>query len=187
MKMPGKLYDSPSPKILIAGLGNLLLTDDGIGIHAIRLLSHLTSEQVIVADIGTSILNSTYLIEWADKILAIDSIQYGHPGGTIYCMQLSDPAQREQLTMHDLKLWEALWMIPREKHPSEIVLLGIEPLDITYGLELSEGVSDQLPKLIQMVESIIKTWQQGIDILNGDELLNADALGVITAKKGIEQ
>jgi hydrogenase maturation protease len=177
--MQENYIEKQSQKILIAGLGNLILTDDGVGVHAIRRLNHLSNEQVIVADIGTSILNSVYLIAWADKILAIDSIQYGQPPGTIYCMQLNDPEQRARLSMHDLKLWEALWMIPVEKHPSEMVLLGIEPTEITYGLELSPAVSLRLPKLVQMAETITKTWQQGNDIMNSGEILNADALGVI--------
>ena len=90
--------NSPRPRILIAGLGNLLLSDDGIGVHAVRLLNEvrilnqelLCDESILAAEIGTSPLRALHLFEQADWILAVDAIQGGKAPGTIYHWKVQD-------------------------------------------------------------------------------------------------
>ena len=72
------------PRILIAGLGNCLLRDDGIGVHAIRSLQQNPPPGVVVAEVGTAVLDALHLLEWAEKILAIDAMQAGGNPGTLY-------------------------------------------------------------------------------------------------------
>ncbi len=75
---------SARQRILVAGFGNLLLKDDGVGVHAIRALRQDPLPGVIAVEVGTAVLDALHLFEWAERILAIDAMQAAGPAGTIY-------------------------------------------------------------------------------------------------------
>ena len=103
------------PRILIAGLGNYLLRDDGIGVHAVRTLQQTPLPGVIVAEVGTAVLDALHLLEWADKILAIDAMQAGGPPGTLYTFgvdAVEGPGM--QTSLHELNFLAALDFLPRQ-------------------------------------------------------------------------
>ena len=58
------------PRILIVGIGNALLQDDGVGVHAVRELIKDPPSGVMCVEVGTAVLDALHLIEWADKIEA---------------------------------------------------------------------------------------------------------------------
>ena len=71
-------------RILIVGLGNVLLKDDGVGVHAVRELQKNPPDRLCVADVGTAVLHAVHLLEWAEKVIAIDAVKAGGAPGTIY-------------------------------------------------------------------------------------------------------
>ena len=81
---------SRKPRILIAGLGNYLLMDDGVGVHAILEMQQAPPPGAVVAEVGTAVLSALHLLEWADKILAIDAMQAGGAPGTVYAFGVDD-------------------------------------------------------------------------------------------------
>lgn len=148
------------PRILIAGLGNVLLQDDGVGVHAVRALAQDPYPGVQVAEIGTLVLDALHLFEWADYILAIDAMQAGGAPGTIYRFTTKDVAAGGvQMSLHELSLVSALRFIPIPPDP-HITILGVEPAVINYGLDLSSDVARSLPELLQTVRDIVAAWQQ---------------------------
>jgi hydrogenase maturation protease len=165
MSTPMTITTSPGPKrrkplILIAGLGNYLLQDDGVGVHAVRALQQTPLPGVIVADVGTAVLDALHLLEWAEKILAIDAMQAGGAPGTIYAFGVEDVAGPGlQASLHELNLLAALRFLPRPARP-EILIVGVEPESIDYGLDLSPAVAKALPELTREVRKIVSDWRR---------------------------
>lgn len=82
---------------------------------------------VLVAEVGTWVLDGLHLYEWADKVLALDALQVGGAPGTIYACRdadVADPAIK--VSMHELSLLGALRFISARKRP-EVYVLGVEP------------------------------------------------------------
>lgn len=152
------------PRILIAGLGNYLLQDDGVGVHAVRALQQTPPPGVIVAEVGTAVLSALHLFEWAEKILAIDAMQAGGTPGTIYAFGVEDAAgPGMQASLHELNLLAALRFLPRPAKP-EILIVGIEPETIDYGLDLSPAVGAALPELTRDVRKIVSDWRNDLQV-----------------------
>jgi hydrogenase maturation protease len=150
------------PRILIAGLGNYLLQDDGVGVHAVRALQQTPLPGVIVAEVGTAVLGALHLLEWAEKILAIDAMQAGETPGTIYAFGVADAAgPGMQASLHELNLLAALRFLPRPAKP-EILIVGIEPQTIDYGLDLSPAVAAAIPEVTGAVRKIVSDWRNGL-------------------------
>ncbi|MHC4499981.1 MAG: hydrogenase maturation protease, partial [Planctomycetota bacterium] len=68
-------FSSTHPNVAIVGLGNLLLSDDGVGIHAVRQLQKDPPEGVAVAEVGTAALRAQELLGQADIVIAIDAVE----------------------------------------------------------------------------------------------------------------
>lgn len=138
------------PRVLIAGLGNLLLQDDGVGVQAVRLLQQEPPPGVLLAEVGTQVLGALHLLEWADRVLALDALMAGGPPGTIYACRESDVAQEGvQASLHELGLRAALQFLPQERRP-EVFILGLEPESLEMGLELSPPVQAALPRFLEL-------------------------------------
>jgi len=85
-------------------------------------------------------------------------MQAGGEPGTLYAFGLDDVAQPGlQASLHELSLINALRFIKRETQP-EIVILGVEPETIDYGLELSPAVAAALPQLTQAAREMVARW-----------------------------
>lgn len=137
--------------LLIAGLGNVLLGDDGVGVHAVRALMQDPVEGAEIMEIGCAVLDALGIFEEAEVVLALDAVQAGKAPGTIYEVRPDDANWgRLKGSIHDLGLREALGMIKPELRP-DVVVLGVEPEVIDYGMELSEKVKAVLPRFIETV------------------------------------
>ncbi len=149
---------SRKPRILVAGLGNELLGDDGVGVHAARLLSRQAFPQgVVVAEVGTAVLEALHLFVWADVIIAIDAMKANGPPGTIYEGRCCDVAEAAwKVSLHELDFMAVLRFIPQGKSAPEIMILGVEPETIDYSLSLSGPVEAALPGLIDRVRQLIE-------------------------------
>jgi hydrogenase maturation protease len=148
------------PRILIAGLGNLLLQDDGVGVHAVRELRRDPPPGVLVAEVGTQVLSALHLLQWADKILALDAMQTGGEPGTVYAFGTGDVDRGGiQTSLHELNLLSALDFLKGKAKP-EIVIFGVEPQKIDYGLDLTPPVAAALPELTAAARDQVKRWRR---------------------------
>lgn len=147
------------PRILVVGLGNVLLRDDGVGVHAVRELCKHRHSGAVVAEVGTAVFDALRLLEWADKVLVIDAMQAGHPPGTIYLLAGDSVEQcRTQTSLHELSLISAFNFIPESCKP-ETTILGIEPDTIDYGLQLTPLLSARLPTVLQQAKYVVNLWR----------------------------
>lgn len=147
--------------IIILGVGNLLMSDDGIGPRAAQALAPCPPHGVCVADVGTDFLSALSFLEPARRVLVIDAIRAGGAPGTIYRLTESDMAQQPNgsAPSHALNLLEARRLLSPDSPPIEISILGVEPAVIDYGMELSPSVAAALPRVLEMARDTAARWQ----------------------------
>ena len=150
-----------TPRILIAGLGNELLSDDGLGIHAIRELQKHPVAGVTMVDIGTAILHGLPFLEAADQVLVIDAAKGGRPPGTVYLFEAAENAGTGPMTsIHSMGLREAARFLMAGKLVPPITVLGVEPESLGYGMSLSAPVLAALPGVVSLARETVARWQR---------------------------
>lgn len=149
--------------LVILGVGNLLMSDDGVGIHAVRELASRPPAGACVADVGTDFLSALPLLEGARRVLVLDAAQGGGAPGSIYRLESADIELRpEGGAAHATSILEARRFLPPGAAWPEITVLGMEPALLEYGLALSEPVARALPRLVALAREIISNWQTDI-------------------------
>lgn len=140
--------------IVIVGMGNILLRDEGIGSHISHALKGASLPcDVEIIDGGTS-LDVLPPFANADKLIIIDAVSGGGEPGTIYRFKPKDIALESEfiLSAHDIGLLESLRMMEvSDIGAGEIVIIGVEPKEMGWGLELSPQLQEKVPQIIQVV------------------------------------
>jgi hydrogenase maturation protease len=156
-------HDLPEarPRILVAGLGNSILQDDGIGVHAALALAQDAPEGVLAVEVGTAVLDALHLFEWADMILAIDAMEAGGEAGDIYLLDERAVAGGAiQASLHELSLKASL-RFARTPVTEDIVIIGVEPAQVGFGLDLTPKLQAALPRVVSLAQRIIRQWREG--------------------------
>jgi hydrogenase maturation protease len=147
--------DKKQIKVLVLGLGNELLMDDGVGVHVIRMLrKDPPIEGVVVAEVGTAILHVQHLIEQAAYVVAVDAVKADGKPGAICRFDIDQAQLNKPDSLHDLGIAGVLQLIPQHSRP-KTVIVGIEPERIDYGMELSHTVQAVVPRVIQITQKLI--------------------------------
>ena len=145
-------------KILVLGLGNLLLADEGVGVHAAQaLLETQMSEEVTIRDTGTAILDAIPDLEEADFVIVIDAVKADGEPGTIYRVPFDQMVRPDMIgSMHGFDLSRVLALAGRQTLP-EVLVIGVEPAVIDWSLELSPAVAKALPVVLDQVRREIES------------------------------
>ena len=141
-------------KIVVAGLGNVLMSDDGVGVHAVRRLQEERLEGVIIAEVGTAALHWQEMFEAADIVIAVDAVEAGGRSGEVYVFELADAEGSRLGSVHDLGMAGVLRLIAESERPG-VVVVGVEPERIGYGMELSAKVEGSLTTVLRTVRQLI--------------------------------
>ena len=145
-------------RVLVVGLGNLLLRDDGVGIHAARALMHDPPPGALVVEVGTAILSALHLLEAADRIIALDAVHAGGAPGTVYVFDARGERRDQPYTsVHEMGILNTLAMMAPEARP-HLKVIGVEPEVIDYGLELSPTVGRALEQMLAEARRIVADW-----------------------------
>ena len=143
--------------VLILGVGNLLLKDEGVGVHVARRLMEMDlPPHVEVVDGGTAGLDLIDDIEGRQKVVFVDTVRGGSAPGTVYRMTMDDVEDEPEalLSLHDIDvpyLLRTADLMGVDK-PGEIVVIGVEPKDMeSASLELSQEIEAKVPRLIELV------------------------------------
>jgi hydrogenase maturation protease len=146
-------------KIVILGIGNLLMSDDGIGVHAAQALAQNPPPGAEVVDAGTDVLSALPFLEDASHALLIDAVRAGGSPGTLYCFSESDMSARIGTpTAHAVSLLASRHLLPPGARWPEITILGVEPALLEYGMTLSPAVAAVLPQVVQRCREIVAAW-----------------------------
>ena len=124
---------------LILGIGNNLLTDEGIGIHVIRFLDqyHAGEPGITYLDGGTLSFTLAEPIAEHDNLIVVDAARLGEPPGTVRCLVGADMdryLQGNRASVHEVGLMD-LFDIARlsETFPERRALIGVEPESLDWG------------------------------------------------------
>ena len=143
-------------RVAILGAGNVLLKDEGVGIHVIHALQDgllLTDMGVQIIDGGTS-PNILHLLDGAEKLIIVDAVKGGGEPGTIYRFRESDIEQEGKcvLSVHQMSLLDDLEVMEHmEGKPKDAIIIGVEPKEIGWGLELSSELEQKVPQIVKIV------------------------------------
>jgi hydrogenase maturation protease len=140
--------------VVILGLGNLLLTDDGVGVHAVRALNADPPAGAVVQEVGTAVFDALAFLEDADTVIAIDAVDAGRPPGTVVRFEVGgDEQAAAPPSLHDLDLPALLRSMPAARRP-RVHVVGVQPALLAPGLELSAEVRDAMPTLLRAVRDL---------------------------------
>ena len=147
--------------ILVAGIGNIFLGDDGFGVEvARRFLDSDLPEGVKVADYGIRGLHLAYeLVEQDyDLTVLVDATSRGGEPGTLYLIEpeLHEVPVVAPTNGHGVHP-EAVFSVLRSLGgtPGRVLILGVEPQSVEHGMSLSPSVAKAVPGALRMVKDIL--------------------------------
>jgi len=143
-------------RILVLGIGNILFSDEGVGIRAIERLQerYQFPDNVSVLDGGTLGLSLLGIISEVDHLIVVDAVKNGGKPGSLYRMEGNDLPKRvrSKNSLHQVDFLETMTMCQALDYVPETVILGIEPLDIeSVSLELTPTILEKMDILMDMV------------------------------------
>ena len=147
-------------KTVIIGVGNLLLRDEGVGIHVTKELEKLHLPDVEVYDLGRDILDVIFALEGCDKGIIIDAVKRGGKPGTVYRFKSDEVETKDSInritkavSVHqiDVPMIIGIGRGAKLDLPTDIIVVGVEPKIIEIGLELSPEVKKAIPRVIELI------------------------------------
>lgn len=155
-----------APRTLVLGLGNILLQDEGVGVRAVQLLAaqEKLPKEVQTLDGGTRGMDLLPYLTGVDNLLILDAVQANQPPGSLVRLEgeAIHGALKIKTSMHQVGLQELLAVSKfRGTLPKRIVLWGIQPAVLDWGMELSPPVRAQLDRLVHNALAEIEAWERG--------------------------
>jgi hydrogenase maturation protease len=140
-------------RIVVLGVGNILLSDEAIGVRAIEALAraYRLPDEVELIDGGTSAMELLDDLANCDLLIIADCVRAGRPPGSL--LRLVDeeiPALfRTKLSPHQVGLPEVLGTLQiTQEAPRRTVLFGVEPESLATAMSLTATVAARLPELV---------------------------------------
>jgi hydrogenase maturation protease len=169
---------SDRTSLLVLGLGNLLLEDDGIGSAAVALLDerYTPPEGARVLDGGTLGLSLLPYLEDADNVILVDAVKSDAGPGEFVRLDGNDvgPAVATRLSPHQVGVADLLdgarWL---DRYPKRVVLLGVVPGSMELAVGLSPHVQPALPGLVDRIVEEARTLGFFFRHKNADDTLAA--------------
>ncbi len=146
---------------VVLGVGNTLLRDEGIGCHVARAVMCRVAGRlpdVEVIDCGTC-ADMLPIPGEVDKLVIVDAVSAGGAPGQIYRFRLNDLTLEEKqfLSLHDMSLIDSLMLMHLQcaglAGTGEVVVVGVEPKEIDWGLELSAELRGKIPEIVNIILS----------------------------------
>jgi hydrogenase maturation protease len=153
--------------VLVAGVGNVFLGDDGFGVEVVRRLAERPlPDGVHLADYGIRGMHLAYDLAGGayDTTILIDAVATGEPPGTVSVIEL-DPAAApaaELLDAHGMQPDVVLGLVALlGEHPGKVLLVGCEPAVIDHGMELSPPVAQAVGAAVDTTIELLAARQVG--------------------------
>lgn len=143
-------------KIVVLGIGNLLLGDEGIGVHLLRELERVPlPPQVKLIDGGTATLDILPLLQGIERLIVIDAMKAGGEPGRIYRCGTDDlvSSPLASLSLHHIDFLQALQMARGQGDDlkDRTTIFGVEPCRMEWSMELSPVIQEKIPLLKKLV------------------------------------
>lgn len=154
-----------SHKTLILGIGNILLQDEGAGVHAIRQLAGVAAQRddIELMDGGTLSFSLAGAIEDADNLIVIDAAQYdGEPGTTrMFVGEQMDAfiGSNRKCSVHEVSLIDLMAIaLLADQLPRQRALIGIQPQTIAWGDAPTPPVSAAIRLACDQAMQLVEEW-----------------------------
>lgn len=153
--------------IAVLGLGNILLTDDGVGVHALNALARggFCPTMVQLVDGGTMSFSLAETIENVDALIALDATEFDAPPGTLRVFE--DAAldaflgSNRRRSVHEVALFDMLALAALVgRLPRRRALIGIQPGSFAWGDAPSAAVAEAIPAVCRQSLALIQRWRQ---------------------------
>ncbi|WP_302081561.1 hydrogenase maturation protease [Salinibaculum rarum] len=143
----------------VVGVGSMVMSDDGVGYHAIEALRERSTPAATLTHAGTTAFLALEAMSGADRAIVVDALALDADPGTVREFRLDKPSEESpEVTMHDFSFSDALAVGSSAYDlPEEVLLAGIVPETMTPGVGLSEAVEDALPELVSRIERRLAT------------------------------
>lgn len=144
-----------SPKIMVMGVGNILLSDEGLGVRFLdELAKNALPANVELLEGGTAGLELVHLIQDVDFLIIIDALNANAEPGALFRFQPEDlqiiPKQYE-VSFHQIGIVEVLTMANVLGKAPKTLIFGIQPKSLEWGLEISPEIEVLFPRLTELV------------------------------------
>ena len=150
----------PPPKVLILGVGNILLRDDGFGVHLIQSLEETAfPPNVQILEAGTVSHQLIPEFRSIDYLIVIDVVEAGDAPGSIFRFSPEDMNfhSEQKLSLHQISLTDVLQMAALTGAKPKTVIIAVQPKDVSeWGLELSDEVRMAMPKVKKIILEELK-------------------------------
>ena len=152
--------------MVILGIGNTLLADEGVGVHVLRRLRDIlpSCSDIELVDGGTLSFNLLPAIEATGSLIVIDAANLGQSPGSVRCLTGEDFDRYLGLsrhTAHEIGLRELLDMARLSGHlPSRRALIGVQPLRVGWGETPTEIVAAAVPIVTNLALDLADQWHR---------------------------
>jgi hydrogenase maturation protease len=152
---------------LVLGVGNRLMSDEGIGVHVIERLAaqYKLPEEVQILDGGTLGLDLLYYLEGIENLLLVDAAETGKEPGTMIRLEgekvpafLSIKISPHQMGVPDMLAAAKM----KDIYPKRLVFWGIQPEQITLSLDLSPRLASKVDLLVEKLVEELRAWGMAI-------------------------
>jgi hydrogenase maturation protease len=159
-------------KVLVLGLGNVLLQDEGLGVKALRRLveQYQLPDSVRVMDGGTLGMHLFPYLDGCTHLLILDAVETDSSPGTSVRIEGPDLEQAlsRKLSMHQAGVPELL-AVGRllGNLPAQVVVCGLQPEHVEWGLDLSPTIAGQMDRLVSLAIEALRCW--GVPVQRNSE------------------
>lgn len=148
---------------MVMGVGNILLSDEGLGVRFLDELAKNTfPDNVELLEGGTAGLELVHLIQDVDFLIIIDALNANAEPGSLFRFQPGDlqviPEQYE-VSFHQIGIVEVLTMANVLGHAPQTLIFGIQPKSLEWGLEISPEIEALFPRLSELIIKEIHSIQ----------------------------
>ena len=154
-KPPGGGSDAPPGRVVVLGVGNLLLSDEGVGVHVENKLMEMDlPPEVDVVEGGTDGFRLMNVVTGAARLIVVDAVKGGGPPGSIYRFGIKDaPTYPDEYktSVHQIGILEVVHLSELVGEAPETTIIGVEPKSLDMGMELSPEVKAKLSRIIELV------------------------------------
>ena len=157
---PGTPTPCNEKKAMVLGVGNLLLSDEGVGVHVVRKLMEMAlPPRVEVVDGGVRGLGLMGTVAGADCLIVIDAVRGGGPPGSIYRFDVEDLTKSPQMykmSVHEVGILDVLHVSRLVGQTPNTTIIGIEPKSLEMGMDLSPEIQAKVPRVIELILDELK-------------------------------
>jgi hydrogenase maturation protease len=156
----GGATNSPQ-KIIILGVGNILLSDEGVGVHVVNELMKMDlPPEVSVVEGGTDGFRLLNVITEADRLIVIDSVKGGAEPGSIYRFDINEVRNCPpgfMTSVHQIGILEVINLSELIGKKPHTTVIGVEPKSFEMSLELSPEIKAKIPRIIELILDELKS------------------------------